>query len=172
MNDITLTGKNIYIRTMTLDDTDSIISWRNSKQVMDNFIMQTPLTRQVHEAWYHNRIETGQVVQFVIGISDTHEEIGSVYLRDINHNDKSAEFGIFIGATGYEGQGYGQEALTLISQYAKDELNLVELKLRVRSKNVAARHIYEKAGFVKKHEEQTIIGDVKETIIFMSKEIN
>ena len=38
----------VYLRPITLEDTDRIIRWRNSDRVRKNFIDQRPFTRQGH----------------------------------------------------------------------------------------------------------------------------
>ena len=87
----------IYLRRMTYDDTDAIVAWRNNDEVRRRFIYQEPFTRQGHENWIKNMVETGRVVQMIICDSSTKEALGSVYIRDIDRQHNKAEYGIFIG---------------------------------------------------------------------------
>jgi RimJ/RimL family protein N-acetyltransferase len=44
-------------------------------------------------------------------VKDTERGIGSVYLQKIDMENKTAEFGIFIGEDDENGKGFGSEAL-------------------------------------------------------------
>lgn len=143
-----LEGTNIYLRLMDGEDTDLIIQWRNTEYVRRNFIYQKPFTRQGHETWIREMIDTGKAVQFIICVKDTGKPVGSVYLRDIDKNHHKAEYGIFIGEKEALGKGFGTQAARLMIRYGFEELNLHKLMLRVLAENLPARKSYEKAGFV------------------------
>ena len=74
-------------------------------------------------------------------------EIGSVYLRDIDRERETAEYGIFIGEEDALGCGYGVQAAKLMLQYGFETLHLESIFLRVLEDNAGARKSYEKAGF-------------------------
>ena len=97
-------NEQVTIRPVTEADTDRIIAWRNAPSVMAHFIYRTPLTRKAHLNWLHNRVETGEVAQFVIYDGET--AVGSVYLRDIDRSNQKCEYGIFIGDDNCRGKGY------------------------------------------------------------------
>ena len=137
----------IAIRPITAEDTENIVRWRNSPSVVQNFIFRIPLTPEGHMRWYESRVQTGEVAQFVITEIETGFDIGSVYLRDIDHQNRKAEFGIFIGEAEVRGKGYGTKAAQLILQYAFSTLQLNRVFLRVFAENAAAIRSYEKAGF-------------------------
>ena len=83
----------------------------------------------------------------IICETETDAPVGSVYVRDIDHAHKKAEYGIFIGDPGARGKGYGTAAARLMIQYCFEELGLLRLFLRVYADNFAAIRSYEKAGF-------------------------
>lgn len=139
----------IYLRQMTIEDTDNIVSWRNSDAVRKNFIYQALFTRESHENWITNMVETGKVVQMIICETGTHKPVGSVYIRDIDSTHHKAEYGIFIGEDCARGKGYGTAAAKLMIRYCFEELKLHRLFLRVYAENMQAIRSYEKAGFVK-----------------------
>ncbi len=142
-------GEKVYIRLIGMEDTDCIVKWRNNPRVRNNFIYREEFTRQGHEAWMNTRVKNGEVVQCIICENKTDKPVGSVYLRDINHDEKKAEYGIFIGEDDATGKGYGNEAADLMCRYAKDNLLLKVLILRVFADNIPARKSYEHAGFFK-----------------------
>lgn len=142
-----ITGEKILLRPVTVEDTDDIVEWRNKDFVRNNFIFRGEFTREVHLNWIKNRVETGEVIQFVIYEKATNRKIGSVYLRDVDLHLKEAEYGIFIGQEDALGKGYGSEACRLMVDYSKNELKLKKLSLRLLERNIAARKSYEHAGF-------------------------
>ena len=137
----------ISIRPITEADTDKIVAWRNNPKVVEHFIYRAPLTREGHLNWFHNRVQTGQVAQFMIMVGDEKKEVGSVYLRDIDKNNRKCEYGIFIGEDTERGKGAGTEAAKLAINYAFNELDLNRVYLRVFATNTRAIKSYEKAGF-------------------------
>lgn len=139
----------IYLRPMTYEDTDRIVAWRNSDAVRKNFIYQALFTRESHENWIHNKVETGEVVQMIICDLETDKPLGSVYIRDIDHHHNKAEYGIFIGESDARGRGVGTAAAKLMLQYCFEEAGLHRIYLRVFADNTQAIRSYEKAGFVR-----------------------
>ena len=140
-------GKKIYIKSITYNDTDDIIKWRNRSFVRDNFIFRTTFTRKIHENWMKNMVETGKVIQFIMYTKSDDRKIGSVYLRDIDEANKKCEFGIFIGEEDCLSKGYGREAADLICNYAFSNLDIYKILLRVLAGNERALNSYKKSGF-------------------------
>lgn len=165
----------VSLRFMTEEDTDKIIAWRNSPVVMKRFLYRKPLTREDHLSWIHNRIESGEVVQFVIVIKDSRQEIGSTYLRDINHATKEAEFGIFIGESANGGHGYGSAAQQLTLRYAYENLGLKLVRARILADNEASIRMHLKNGFLllpEKTEEMELDGEMKKVVFLEHRQEN
>jgi UDP-4-amino-4,6-dideoxy-N-acetyl-beta-L-altrosamine N-acetyltransferase len=137
----------IYLRPMTYDDTDLIVSWRNRDDVRKNFIYQELFTRESHENWIRTKVETGDVVQTIIVDVLSETPYGSVYIRDIDRHHKKAEYGIFIGVPEVRGRGIGTAAAKLMLRYCFEEEGLHRIYLRAIADNMQAIRSYEKAGF-------------------------
>ena len=161
-------NENVTIRPITEADTDNIIRWRNAPSVVEHFIYRTPLTAEAHLNWLHNRVETGDVAQFIIMDGET--PVGSVYLRDIDRVNRKCEYGIFIGEDSCRGKGIGSAAARLALEYAFEELKMNRVFLRVFADNKQAVRSYEKAGF--KYEgtfrDDVIIDGVPYDMVFMA----
>lgn len=139
----------VYLRPMTRGDTDLIVTWRNSEEVRRNFIYQELFTREGHESWIKNMVETGKVMQMIICDLTGNTPLGSVYIRDIDRQHRKAEYGIFIGEESARGRGVGTAAARLMLDYCFHEEKLHRVYLRVFASNVRAIRSYEKAGFIK-----------------------
>ena len=140
-------GFEVYLRPITVEDTEDIIHWRNSEDVKKYFIYQGEFTKEGHMECLDKRIRSAEVVQFMIVVKYTEAPIGSVYLRDVDHTDHKAEYGIFIGAESKKGKGYGTQAARLMIHYAFEKLHLHRVYLRVFADNERAIASYKKAGF-------------------------
>ena len=134
----------VTIRPITYDDTEDIIRWRNSDFVRSRFIDQRLFTKESHEYWLKNFVETGKVAQFIILLDK--KSVGSVYLKDINREEKSAEYGIFIGDENAIGIGVGTKSARLILEYAFNELKLEKVYLRAYQQASSNCHRTDRGG--------------------------
>ncbi len=107
-----------------------------------------PLTPEGIEQVYELYSKTGQdCAMFAIYERSTMRPIGTAGLTSINHQHRTAEFGIGIGEHDCWSKGYGTEATRLILDYAFNALGLHNLMLRVFSYNQRAIKAYLRAGF-------------------------
>lgn len=146
-------NETLGIRPILASDTELIVTWRNRAHIRNNFIFRELFTAKMHENWLKTKVASGEVEQFVIEMNEPGDEgtkrpVGSVYLRDIDYETKQAEYGIFLGEEDVIGKGIGSLAAKWAVWYAKEELGLHNLILRVFADNIGAVKSYEKAGFV------------------------
>lgn len=146
MRDI-IKGKNVYLRPMTVEDTEKVIAWRNSEKVMDNFFYRIPITAEGHKAWLTEKTAEGQLKDFVICLNENDMPIGSIYLQHFQNEE--AEWGIFMGEEAPTGKGIGCEAASLLVIYAFEELKLNRLTSRVIADNPASLKMNERVGYVR-----------------------
>lgn len=137
----------IYLRPITVDDTDDVIRWRNSDSVKKFFIYQGDFTREGQLRWLEEKVNTGNVIQFMIIEKESDKAVGSVYLRDVDLDHRKAEYGIFIGEEESRGKGYGTQAARLMLEYAFGEARLHRIYLRAFADNERAIASYKKVGF-------------------------
>ncbi len=163
-------GENIYLRPITLEDTERIVRWRNQDRVRHNFIDQALFTEESHERWMRTKVASGEAVQFIICEKASDRPVGSVYFRDIDPAGRSAEYGIFIGEADAAGRGLGSETARLAVTYARDVLKLHKLRLRVFADNAGAVKSYRNAGFVQEAHlrEEIRQGDAYRDLLLMA----
>lgn len=73
--------------------------------------------------------------------------IGTTALTGLDWRNRTAEFGLLIGAADARGRGYGTETARLMLDYAFTALGLHSVMLRVHEYNLAGQRAYAKAGF-------------------------
>ncbi|HIZ62610.1 MAG TPA: GNAT family N-acetyltransferase [Candidatus Gemmiger avistercoris] len=166
-----ITGERVVLRPITDGDTDHIVTWRNTPSVMQNFIFRQQFTPEMHRNWLATKVATGQVVQYIIVDKAEDRPVGSVYFRDIDPVNHSAEYGIFIGEEDARGQGFGSETARLFTEFGFARLGLHRISLRLLEENLPARRSYEKAGFVQEgifHDMVMLDGQYRD-VVFMAK---
>ena len=134
-----LDGAAVMLRPITDADTDLIVKWRNTPSVVQNFIFRQTFTPEMHRSWLATKVATGQVVQYIIVDKADGKPVGSVYYRDIDPHNRSAEYGIFIGEESARGKGLGTETARLFTDFGFAGLHLHRISLRVLAENTAAR---------------------------------
>ena len=106
-----------------------------------------PMTAEAEERWYDGRLVAEREVGFTIYEVSTWRPIGNTGLHGLDHQHKTAEFGILIGEPACRGKGYGTETARLMLDYGFTALGLHSMLLRVFEDNLAGQRAYEKAGF-------------------------
>ena len=142
-----ITSDKVTLRPITDADTDLIVRWRNDPAVQQFFIFREPFTPEMHRNWLHTKVETGKVVQYIIVDNADGKSVGSVYFRDIDPANESAEYGIFIGESSARHRVIGTATARMFVEFGLNTLRLHRISLRVIGGNDVARRSYEKAGF-------------------------
>lgn len=90
----------IFIRPITENDTSNIVLWRNSEKVKSHCLTKASITKESHLRFYKENIITGKYKQFIV--ERIEEETGlasypiaTVYLKDIDNENKRCELCIF-----------------------------------------------------------------------------
>ena len=105
-----------------------------------------PMTFEAEAAWYDGHTSPNERM-FTIYERATWRPVGNTDLRDIDHRNRSASFGILIGEPDARGKGYGTEATRLMLDYAFTALGLHNVLLTCYEFNLAGQRAYQKAGF-------------------------
>lgn len=76
-------------------------------------------------------------------------DVGTVFIKNLDKENRKGEFGIFIGEDKFRGKGIGKLSTEKMLEFAFEELKLNKVWLTVFANNIKAIDCYEKAGFVK-----------------------
>ena len=86
------------------------------------FLRRELLTEEIHNNWLNKMIETNKAKQFIIYVKEDNRPIGSIFLKDIDLEKQTAEYGNFIGEEDCLGKGYGSDAGRTLIKYAFEKL--------------------------------------------------
>ncbi|MNJ49370.1 putative ribosomal N-acetyltransferase YdaF [compost metagenome] len=142
-------NKIIRLRKLSANDYTTYHDWRNDMEVMETTsplldIYTLEETEQFISAIAAQPTTKGYLIEY----KETEQTVGIVSLINIDYKNRSAECIIDIGVKDMWGKGIGTAAISLILEYAFNELNLHRLYLRVFSFNERAIKLYEKMGFI------------------------
>lgn len=161
-------SEHILYREMTVDDTDNVLTWRNSEAVRSQFFYQDIITKEDHLNYIDNKIKTGKSLQFILKDKETDEEFGCCYFSNIE--GKIAEIGIFFGVTNFKGKGYGKETIKRFSEYGFNDLGFERIDTRIKSGNMPSIMSHKRAGFIENDElyDKYEFNCNRDEIVFMS----
>lgn len=89
-------GKHLYLSPINIDDAENYIKWMNDKAVASNYGQYSLVTTSKSDMKWLFEPGSG-VHRYAIVLLDGDEMIGSISLHDINHTNRTAFIGIFIG---------------------------------------------------------------------------
>lgn len=164
-------GERVLLRPITMKDTPLIVKWRNTESVRRNFIFRESFTAEMHTRWMETKVASGQVLQYIIVDKESGESVGSVYFRDVDRVNRSAEYGIFIGEESARGKGLGSEVARIFTDFGFRELKLHRISLRLLADNAQAEKSYTNGGFCREglFRDMVKLDGVYRDVLFMAK---
>lgn len=142
-----LKGTSLYLTYPVEEDAANYLEWSLDADYMcnvDTDYMRPQTTEEITAMFKSDN----QTVYFHIRSMADDELLGFAAIFNIEWNNQLATVAIGIGEEKNRGRGFGSEALTLLIDYAFNELNLFKLCLDVIDYNEQAKHVYEKLGFM------------------------
>jgi RimJ/RimL family protein N-acetyltransferase len=144
-----VTGELTRLRPMEPSDAEDLLRWHRDPDVMrwmsEGYVPSLAQQRKRLEERPRNAY--GDVL-FGIEASAEGQLIGMVRLRDAEPETGCAELDIYIGEKEYWRRGYATDAMRTVCRYGFDKMRLHKISLTVVTENHAARHVYQKVGFV------------------------
>jgi len=143
-----LKGKNILLRPLELQDVENIYQWENNPENWLVSSTTTPFSRFFLEQFVLNSQNNIYIdLQLRLAIEDaTGKLVGVIDLFDFDALNRRAGVGILIESK-MRKQGYAAQALDVISDYARNILNMHQLYCSIGSDNEISLKLFEKSGF-------------------------
>ncbi|MCP3801597.1 GNAT family N-acetyltransferase [Allokutzneria sp. A3M-2-11 16] len=143
------TGELVRLRAFEPSEAEALWRWNHDAEVMrwmdDGYPDSLAQVTKRMSEWKANSYE--KVVLAVETLADA-QLIGVVVLRDVQPETGHAELDIYIGEKDHWGSGYATDAMRTACRFGFEKMRLHRITLWVVADNVAARRVYEKAGFV------------------------
>jgi RimJ/RimL family protein N-acetyltransferase len=162
-----IVGERCYLSPVNIEDAPKYTEWLNDLEISSTL----QITHQVLSEEIEKEILQKLSKENLLAIVDikNDELIGSCGFINIDHLNRIAEFGIFIGNKKYLGKGYGTEATNLTLDFGFNLLNLNNIMLTVYSYNTRAMECYEKCGFkvIGRRRDARVIGGKPYDVIYM-----
>lgn len=141
----------LYLRAVESSDATMLYLWENN--VNHWRIANTEVPFSMHAI--HNLIEqyasirnSGQL-RLIICLNEENIAIGAIDLYDVNFKHGFATVGILIAAEEHRNMGHAKEALSLLIDYSKNVLDLVNLQCFIHEDNLPSVRLFEGLGFEK-----------------------
>ena len=142
-----ITGDRLYLSPMNPDDVNAYLEWMNEDRMLAVHFGQYPqmVSAKSDLDWLYAPPENMR--RFAIVLFDNDALIGSISLHNIDHLNRNAYIGVFIGGAQNRSKGYGAEAIRLVLDYGFRTMNLHSINLTVHADNKEAISCYKKVGF-------------------------
>jgi diamine N-acetyltransferase len=119
-------GRLVVLRPVEERDLPLLARWRNAPENRRFFFSPFPINPGGQKKWYEGLLADRNRVMFMIDSRDG-ETVGVIGLDKIDWRNQEAEYGQILLDPAQRGQGYAEEAVSLLIIYAFDELNLHRL---------------------------------------------
>jgi ribosomal-protein-alanine N-acetyltransferase len=141
-------GSRVKLRRPTRADAHKFITLMRQSQDLHHPWCFPPTTEEAFESYLKSRNQENQD-GFLVCHGQTQAIMGLINLNEIVRGSfQSAYLGYYIGIP-FVHQGYMQEALTLVIQYAFNELQLHRLEANIQPENTASIALVKRCGFQK-----------------------
>ncbi|MCA9409471.1 MAG: GNAT family N-acetyltransferase [Candidatus Omnitrophica bacterium] len=152
-------GRHIYLRELTVEDvSQEYLHWMQDEEVL-RFTESVGKVFNLDDLrkFVQEKLESNTDYFFGIFLLDTEKHIGNIKMGNIDQSKGQADIGIIIGNKSMWGKGYAQEAISLVSKFAFDELGLNKIIAGMIELNIGSYKAFLKAGF---NESRRDIGDI------------
>lgn len=143
----------IFLRSITESDGPSIVRWRNDPSVLSHCMDKTHITVESNLAFYKANVLTGKYKQYIVECLDETTgvctyPIATVYLKDMDYNNKRCELCIFTSSD-VEWKPEGQTiAIEQLTQKAFEEFDMHKVYSYVFKKYPEELELLKNAGFI------------------------
>jgi RimJ/RimL family protein N-acetyltransferase len=92
LSEVSLAGRNIYLKEISLEDSETILKWRNDR-TLGRFMTRETLTLAQQHAFYHDYMNRENDYYFVACLKGSLTRVGTIAIYDIDSDRKVGEIG-------------------------------------------------------------------------------
>lgn len=146
---VTLKGEHIYLRALEPEDLEFIHEIENDESIWELSNTETPYSKYLIKQYLEeSHKDIYQVKQLRLIISDySGDALGMIDVFDFDFKNKRAGIGILIRNSEDRNNGFGSEALRLLTNYCFTHLNLHQLYCNISEENEASIKLFTNQGF-------------------------
>jgi RimJ/RimL family protein N-acetyltransferase len=148
MRPVILRGSKIYLSVTLEQDKEKWLVWINDRDIQ-NFIsspMDIYFEKDFDEILEELRRKKSRTINFAIVENNKDRLVGFIWMDSIDWQARNAKIMYFIGKEHW-GKGYASEALSLICEFAFENMNLEKVYTFVHETNGASLSVLEKNRF-------------------------
>jgi diamine N-acetyltransferase len=144
-----LKSKRIFLRQLQTTDVDTLLKWENNKENWKVSGTTKPYTKEQISAFVSEKqkLQLNKQIRYVICLVDNFKPIGTIDLFEFDNQNKSVGVGVLIADKAFRKRGYGSEALKVITNYCRNERNIVTIFCSIYKENTESIRLFEKNGF-------------------------
>lgn len=139
-----ITNYGITLEPLNKESIETVRIWRNQTQVSQFMDYQKIISKKEQLDWF-KKIKNSNSEYYII--KKETDQIGMIHLNQINNSTKSAEAGLFIGNTNFNGTGITLGASILLLNHAFTTLKLDIVFAKVKNNNTNAIKYNQLLGF-------------------------
>lgn len=142
-------GERCLLTAIELGDLERIRDWQSDPDIWKMTMgYRYPVTKAGIEQWYQSLLSDSRSHSWAVRNQGDPKIDGLISLNGVDEVSGVAELSIIVQSE--ERVGLATEAVDILCTFAKQQLRIRRIWLRVRSENQRAMKLYERAGF---HEE-------------------
>ena len=145
---LTLTGEGVTLREWRSEDLDDLVELLDEPDIARWTPMPSPFDVEAGIAYLKRAQQgriTGRRIQLAVTV-DGGKPLGEVLLFGVDGGLREAELGYLIGAP-HRRRGIASAALSVLSSYGRDDLELRRLLLRIDPGNTASTSVARRCGY-------------------------
>lgn len=142
----------IILKEVTSEDIDLLFEWANDDTVRGNSFNSSKIEYNEHKAWFYRKLQSCDCKIYIGYCNDI--PIGQIR---IDIEGEAAVIGYSVDRR-YRGKGFGTLLLNeLISKVREANRHIKRVIGKVKDNNFSSQRTFEKAGFIRKIEDENII---------------
>ncbi len=144
-----LHGQHIYLRQLTPNDvSNEYVAWMNDTEITQYLESRwSPQTFETVRTFVQAMCDSPKDFLFGMFLNTTNQHIGNIKIGNISSVHRYGDVGLIIGDKASWGKGIASEAISLVTKYGFEELNLHKLIAGMYEQNMGSYKAFIKAGY-------------------------